>query len=58
MHLGLIGFQAALLLLARNRKHKFVHILAYLPRFDTAVRPNGKSGRVSGNNMDHFRVSI
>jgi hypothetical protein len=28
------------------------HILAYLPLLDRAVRTNGKSGRVCGNNID------
>jgi hypothetical protein len=44
----LIGFQAVMLLLQQNRKSKVVHILAYVPRLDIAVRTNGKSGRVSG----------
>jgi hypothetical protein len=56
--LGLIGFQAVLLLLQQNRKYKVVHILAYLPRLDIAVRPNGVSGRVSGNGITRFQVAI
>jgi hypothetical protein len=39
-------------------KYKVVHILAYLPRFDTAIRQNGKSGRVSVNSMAHFQAEV
>jgi hypothetical protein len=53
----LIGFQAVLLLLQQNPKYE-VHIVAYLPRLDTAVRPNDKSARVSGNSMDLLQVAI
>jgi hypothetical protein len=53
----LIGFQALLLLLQQNQKYEIVHILAYLPHLDMAVKPNGKSGPVSGNNMDRFQVT-
>jgi hypothetical protein len=42
-----------LLLLQQNRKYKVVNTLAYLPRLDIAMRPNNKSGLVSGNSMDH-----
>jgi hypothetical protein len=34
------------------------HILAYLPRLDIAAKPNGKSGRVSGNNTENFQVAM
>jgi hypothetical protein len=54
--LGVIGFQAGLLLFQQNRKYKFAHIVAYLPCLDVAVRPNGKSGRLLGNGMAHFQV--
>jgi hypothetical protein len=53
-----IGFQAGLLLLQQNRNYKFTHILAYLPCLDVAVRPNGKSGCLLGNNMAPFQVVI
>lgn len=45
---GLIGFQAILLWLQQNRKHRVVYILSYLHHFDTVVRQNDKSGRVPG----------
>jgi hypothetical protein len=54
VQLWLIGFRPILLLPHHNRKHKAVHILGYLPRLDTAVRPNGKSG----TSMEHLRVAI
>jgi hypothetical protein len=50
---GLIGFKAVLLLLRQNLKYKAVHILAYLPCLNIAVRQNGTSGRVSVNSMNH-----
>jgi hypothetical protein len=53
----LIDFQAVKLLLQQNKKYKIVHILAYSPCLDIVVRPNGKSGLVSGNGMDHFQVA-
>jgi hypothetical protein len=37
----LIGFQAVLLLLQENGKYEVIHILAYLPHLDMAVRPDG-----------------
>jgi hypothetical protein len=40
-----------------DRKYKVVHVLAYLPSLDIAVRPNNKSGLVSGNSMDNFQVA-
>jgi hypothetical protein len=55
--LGLTVFKP-LLLFQQNRKSKIVNILAYLPRLDIAIRPNGKSGRISGNNTDHFQAAI
>jgi hypothetical protein len=55
--IGLIGFQA-ILLFHKTGKCKLVYNVAYLSRLDRAVRPNGKSGRVSGNSMDHLQVTI
>jgi hypothetical protein len=55
--LRLTGFSSPFFVLWQNRKFK-AHILAYLPGLDIAVRPNGKSGRVSGNSVDHFQVAI
>jgi hypothetical protein len=46
-----------MLLLQQNQKYKNVHILAYSPCLDMAVKPNGKSGPVLGNNMDHSQVA-
>jgi hypothetical protein len=43
----LIDFQAILLLLKQNQKHKVVHILPHVPRLDIAARSNGKSSGVS-----------
>jgi hypothetical protein len=51
--LRLAGFQAGLLSL----QEKIVYILAYLPRSDTAVISNGKSGCVTGNSRKHFGVA-
>jgi hypothetical protein len=48
-----ICFQAFLLFLQHNRKFKVVSILVYLPRLDIVLRPNGKSGCLSGNSMDY-----
>jgi hypothetical protein len=31
--------------------------VTYLPRFDTAVRPNDEPGGVSGNSMDNLQVA-
>jgi hypothetical protein len=56
--LGVTGFQADLLQLQQNCKDKVDHILAYLPRLDTAMSPSGKSGHASQNNMDYFQVVI
>jgi hypothetical protein len=58
--LGLIGFQAVFFFvqLQQNPKYKTSLILAYLPRLGIAARPNGKFGRVSGNSVDHFQLTI
>jgi hypothetical protein len=57
--LGLIGFQTVFfLLLQQDRKYKPVYILAYLPQLYINIRTINKSGRVSGNSMDHFQVAI
>jgi hypothetical protein len=45
------------LLFQQNPKYE-VHILKYLSDFDASVKPNGKSGRVSGNSTDHFQLAI
>jgi hypothetical protein len=53
-------FSSRFLLFQRNKKYKVAHILAYLPCLDKAVRPNGKSGLVSGNSIafDAFETAI
>jgi hypothetical protein len=51
---NLIDFQAVLVLLQQNQKYKIVLVLAYLSCLVIGVRPNGKSGHVPGNGMDHF----
>jgi hypothetical protein len=53
----LIDFQAVLLL-EQIKIYKVVRIMAYLPRLDVAVRPNGKFAFVSKNSMYHFQVVI
>jgi hypothetical protein len=47
--LGFTDFKAVLLLQHRNKKYEVVHILAYLPPLDAAVRSNGKSNSVFEN---------
>jgi hypothetical protein len=56
--LDLIGFKAVLKLLQQIKKYKVVYILAYLPRLELVVSPDGKSGLVSGNSMDHFEMVV
>jgi hypothetical protein len=52
--LGLIGFQAVLLLLQQNLKYTVFHILPYMPRLDIVVIPFiGKYSRISAISMDH-----
>jgi hypothetical protein len=53
--LDLTGFRAVLLFLQQNQKQYVVHVLAYLPRLDLAVKSNSKSGCAFGNNMKHFQ---
>jgi hypothetical protein len=51
-------FSSRFVLFQKDCKYKVVHILAYLYRLDTAVIPNGQSGRVSGRSMCYLRVNI
>jgi hypothetical protein len=44
-------FQAVLMLLLQNLMYKVVHILAYLPHFNRAVRLNGRPGSASRESM-------
>jgi hypothetical protein len=44
--LGFVVFQTVLFFIQQNLKYNVLHIQAYLPRLDIAVRPNGKFGRV------------
>jgi hypothetical protein len=34
------------------------HVLAYWPRLDIAVRPNGNSGRLTGSSIDRSLAAI
>jgi hypothetical protein len=52
------GFLAVSLLPDRNQKSNIFYILACFPRLNITVRPNGKSGRASGNSLGHFEVGI
>jgi hypothetical protein len=56
--LVLIRSPELVLLLQHNRKYEVASLVAYLSGLDTAVTPNDKSGRVSGNSTDHFQVKI
>jgi hypothetical protein len=53
--LGFVGFQVVLLLLQQSRKYKVVHTLHYLIDFNSEVRPNGNSSRVSGMCVQQFQ---
>jgi hypothetical protein len=55
--LGSTGFQA-LLLLRQNKKYKGFSILACFARLEVSAKPDGKSGRVSGDSMNNFHVAI
>jgi hypothetical protein len=56
--IGFVVFHSVLVVLSAEPKNRAAHILAYLPRLDTAVTPNGKYFRASGNSLDHSEVTI